>query len=180
MSTCTGRCWIRQQHDRRLAVAASQFADSQTHWNFNRRDQSAPATLGSLEQTPNSCFFSLHLQWSPSTLRFRFTISSRYAATRLFSSVKFPRSWPTTWTWWDGSIPTAAATSPTHNHMVVKTEGMQYARCSLCIVFPFMNQQIVTFVSIGRRSPITGRENWSIDRVIQYLACAFYNFLFSF
>jgi len=138
----------------KTGCSGSQFADSQPHWNFNRRDQSAPVLLGSLEHTPISCFFSLHLQWWPSTLRFRFTISSRYAATRLFSSVKFPRSWPTTWTWWDGSIPTAAVTSPTHSHMVVKVERIAH------YVLPCKLENRNSYLN---KAHITERENW-IDR----------------
>lgn len=58
------------------------------------------------------------LQWSPNTLRFRFTISSRYAGTRRYSSVRYHRLSPTTWTWWAGSIRTAAVTWPMDNHTV--------------------------------------------------------------
>lgn len=57
-------------------------------------------------------------QWSPNTLRFRFTISSRYAGTRRYSSVRYHHSSPTTWTWWAGSIRTAAVTWPMDSHTV--------------------------------------------------------------
>lgn len=150
------RCWIRQKHQRTLAATAASLQTARLIGILIGAIKAHRPALGSLEQTPNSCFLSLHLQWSPSTLRFRFTISSQYAATRQFSSVKFPRSWPTTWTWWDGSIPTAAATSPTHSHMVVKTEGMHASYC------------ILPCKPIDRKfrlnmAHITERENW-IDR----------------
>jgi len=143
--------------------AASQFAESQTHWNFNRRDQSAPATLGRLEQTPNSCFFftsfAVVAQYFEVQVYDQFAIRGNAAIFKC-QVPSFVADHVDVVGWIDSNGGSYVADAQSYG-----SKNWRDARSALYIVFSFMNWQITNFVWIRRRSSVTTSvQTWKLDR----------------